>query len=61
MEDNIKFVHIDADPEDMLEILAKYDLIAVPVLDQDDRMAGIVTVDDVLAHYLPLIIKNKRR
>ena len=33
MEDNIKSVHVDAEPEDMLEILAKYDLIAVPVLD----------------------------
>lgn len=61
MEENIKFVHIDAEPEDMLETLAKYDLIAVPVLDADDRMAGIVTVDDVLAHYLPQIIKIKRR
>ncbi len=61
MEDNIKFVYIDAEPEDMLETLTKYDLIAVPVLDADDRMAGIVTVDDVLAHYLPQIIKNKRR
>ena len=61
MEENIKFVHVDAEPEDMLETLAKYDLIAVPVLDSDDRMAGIVTVDDVLAHYLPQIIKIKRR
>lgn len=61
MEDNVKFVHVDAEPEDMLERLAKYDLIAIPVLDEDDRMAGIVTVDDVLAHYLPQIIKNKRR
>ena len=61
MEENIKFVSIDAEPEDMLETLAKYDLIAVPVFDTDDRMAGIVTVDDVLAHYLPLIQKNKRR
>ncbi|OGT95960.1 MAG: magnesium transporter MgtE [Geobacteraceae bacterium GWB2_52_12] len=61
MEENVKFVHIDSDPEDMLETLAKYDLIAVPVLDKDERMAGIVTVDDVLAHYLPLIIKNRRR
>lgn len=61
MEDNIKFVRIDAEPEDMLETLAKYDLIAVPVLDDDNRMAGIVTVDDVLAHYLPQIIKIKRR
>ena len=61
MEENVKFVHIDAELEDMLETLAKYDLIAVPVLDEEDRMAGIVTVDDVLAHYLPQIIKIKRR
>jgi len=61
MEENIKFVHIDSEPEDMLETLAKYDLIAVQVLDSDERMEGIVTVDDVLAHYLPQIIKIKRR
>lgn len=61
MEENVKHVSIDAEPEDILETLAKYDLIAVPVLDNDGKMAGIVTVDDVLAHYLPIIIKNKRR
>lgn len=61
MEENIKSVQIDSEPEEMLETLAKYDLIAVPVLDGHNRMAGIVTVDDVLAHYLPLILKNKRR
>jgi CBS domain-containing protein/sporulation protein YlmC with PRC-barrel domain len=61
MEENIKFVHIDAEPEDILETLTKYDLIALPVLDPEDRMAGIITVDDVLAHYLPQIIKIKRR
>jgi CBS domain-containing protein len=61
MEENIKYVHIDAEPEEMLEMLTKYDLIAIPVLDSDEKMAGIVTVDDVLAHYLPQIIKIKRR
>ncbi len=61
MEENIKSVRIDAEPEDMLETLAKYDLIAIPVLDSENKMAGIVTVDDVLAHYLPQIIKIKRR
>lgn len=61
MEENVKTVPIDAEAEDMLETLAKYDLIAVPVLDENNRMAGIVTVDDVLAHYLPLILKTKRR
>ncbi|BCS54663.1 magnesium transporter [Geobacter sp. SVR] len=61
MEENVKYVHVDSEPEDMLEMLTKYDLIALPVLDEEDRMAGIVTVDDVLAHYLPLILKNRRR
>jgi len=61
MEENIKSVRIDAEPEDMLETLTKYDLIAIPVLDFQEKMAGIVTVDDVLAHYLPQIIKIKRR
>ncbi len=61
MEENIKSVRIDAEPEDMLETLTKYDLIAIPVLDSEGKMAGIVTVDDVLAHYLPQIIKIKRR
>ena len=55
------WVRIDAEPEDMLETLTKYDLIAIPVLDSEGKMAGIVTVDDVLAHYLPQIIKIKRR
>lgn len=61
MEENVKFVYVDSEPEDMLETLTKYDLIAVPVLDAANHMAGIVTVDDVLAHYLPQIIKIKRR
>ena len=61
MEENVKFVAIDAEPEEIVETLAKYDLIAVPVLDEEHRMAGIITVDDVLAHYLPTILKTKRR
>lgn len=61
MEDNIKSVRLDAEAEEMLEMLTKYNLIAIPVLDNDERMEGIVTVDDVLAHYLPRIVKGKRR
>jgi sporulation protein YlmC with PRC-barrel domain/predicted transcriptional regulator len=61
MEDNVKAVRVDAEPEEMLEMLTKYNLIAIPVLDDDERMEGIVTVDDVLAHYLPQIVRIKRR
>jgi magnesium transporter len=36
------------DREDVARIISKYDLIAVPVVDEDGRILGIVTVDDVI-------------
>lgn len=38
---------------DVAERLASYDLLAVPVCDQAERLVGAVTVDDVLDHVLP--------
>jgi CBS domain-containing protein len=61
MQENVKSVRVDSELEDLFEVLAKYNLIAVPVLDEEEKMAGIVTVDDILEHYLPRIIKNRRR
>jgi magnesium transporter len=60
MTEHLKCVPIDADPKDVLEIIAKYNLIAVPVLDEEQKMAGIVTVDDILERFLPLALKLKR-
>ena len=60
METNVKYVHVDTDLEETVEILTKYNLIVVPVLDKEELLAGIVNVDDVLAHYLPRILKHRR-
>jgi magnesium transporter len=38
----------DTDREDVARMIAKYDLLALPVVDQAGRILGIVTVDDVL-------------
>jgi len=40
--------HPDADQEEVAQIVARYDLLAVPVTDVDGRMLGIITVDDVI-------------
>lgn len=60
MTTNLKTVRIDSKPEEILEIIAKYNLIAVPVLDEEDKMAGIVTVDDILEVFLPNTLKRRR-
>jgi len=38
----------ETDQEEVARQVAKYDVVAVPVLDQQDRLLGVVTVDDVL-------------
>lgn len=60
MTENLKSVAVEADPKEILEIIAKYNLIAVPVLDEEEKMVGIVTVDDILERFLPLDLKHKR-
>ena len=39
---------IDSEPEEVAQIVSKYDLLSVPVVDQQNRLVGVVTVDDVL-------------
>jgi magnesium transporter len=39
---------IDSTPEEVAQLVAKYDLLSVPVVDLQNRLVGVVTVDDVL-------------
>jgi len=41
-------VTIDMHQEEVAEILAKYDFVAIPVVTNDSRMIGIITVDDLI-------------
>ncbi len=48
METDIITVNVDDDQEEVTEIMSKYDLIALPVVDDNHRILGIITIDDVL-------------
>ncbi len=41
-------VRIDDDQEEAAQLMERYDLLAVPVVDHQDRMRGIITVDDAV-------------
>ncbi|GAS85963.1 magnesium transporter mgtE [Mycolicibacterium brisbanense] len=46
-------VTADADLTDIALLMADYNLYLVPVVDDDDRVLGVVTVDDVLEATIP--------
>ena len=48
MTDNIVVATTDMDQEKIASIFSKYDFLALPVVDKEHRIVGIVTVDDVL-------------
>jgi len=45
--------------EDVAGIIAQYDLLACPVVDDQHRMLGIVTVDDAIDAIIPEKVKNR--
>ena len=48
METEIISVYTHADQEQVAQLFTKYDLLALPVIDRDGRMVGIVTFDDAM-------------
>lgn len=48
METNVFSVKTDMDQEEVAKIVARYDILAVPVVDDTNKLVGIVTVDDVI-------------
>ncbi|MGH2999654.1 MAG: magnesium transporter MgtE N-terminal domain-containing protein, partial [Gaiellaceae bacterium] len=46
-------VRVDADVEEVARLMTDFDLTVVPVVDAEQRLLGVVTVDDVLELVLP--------
>lgn len=59
MTENPVAVRTDASEREVTELIAKYNLLALPVVDEENRLHGIVTVDDAIDLVLPLAWKKR--
>lgn len=50
MEDDAQLISVNTldDREYVVEVVKKYDLLSVPVVDNENRLVGIITVDDIV-------------
>jgi len=48
MEPDVVRVEMSTDQEEVASVVARYNLLAVPVVDPSNRLIGIVTVDDII-------------
>jgi magnesium transporter len=53
MRTNPKKITAEAKQKDVAELVSKYNLLAVPVVDEANHLLGIITVDDILNILLP--------
>jgi Mg/Co/Ni transporter MgtE len=48
-----------ADEDEVAEVVAHYNLLAVPVVDDEGRLVGIVTIDDAIDTVIPAAWKKR--
>ncbi|MCD7782264.1 MAG: CBS domain-containing protein [Methanosphaera sp.] len=59
MNTDYKTVLVDEDEDEIAKLIAKYNLIALPVVTSDNKMKGIITVDDAIDIILPTAWKKR--
>jgi magnesium transporter len=59
METRVVSVELEDSQEECAQVISKYNLLAVPVVDQVGRMQGIVTADDALDKIIPTAWKKR--
>ncbi|TJY38233.1 magnesium transporter [Pontimicrobium aquaticum] len=47
-KDNVDFVNVNDDAEDVAKVMSKYDLEAIPVVDDEQTLLGRITIDDIV-------------
>ena len=58
-DEEVVSVNAKMDREEMARVVAKYDLVTVPVVDDQNRLVGTITVDDVIKRLVGAVPKNQ--
>lgn len=53
LDQQLEPVNVGASALEVTRVMATYNLVSVPVVDDNHRLVGVVTIDDVLDHVLP--------
>ncbi len=60
MVTDLIWVKVEADQDEVVDLIAKYNLYALPVVDDDERLLGVVTIDDVIDLVNPKASERRR-
>ena len=60
MKTKIITVKPEMNRRQVADVISKYNLLAVPVVDKLNRILGIITVDDVVDYIIPTLARKKR-
>jgi len=61
MNRKVKSVRLDTEEKEIAGMISKYDFIAVPVVDDEGRVKGVITIDDVFDLLVPNPTRRKKR
>jgi CBS domain-containing protein/sporulation protein YlmC with PRC-barrel domain len=61
MNQNVKAVHFDTGKKEIAEMISKYDIIALPVVDDNNRIIGVITVDDIIDLFVPNPTRKRKK
>jgi len=61
MRRDVKYVRLDDPQEEVARMLIRYDFLGIPVVDDEDRLKGVVTVNDVVDLVAPRSWRNRPR